>query len=251
MSEKCFICDRDLNNGGQTVVVTKGMSGLVAASQERGDGKEDFRSTLALHHSGDADTTVAAITLQYDISYGVKVMDTDMDILAMLTARGDGDTHIEVHHPFSGKTTERFSVYLLFSGTLGHDNYATLDELRVYLYTCKVAKLPVSASFQLATLPPTSAACEQHSLLAYLQVQDVSGTLVPITISLPPAPEQLLNVIACNCKSDCSYRCECVQTGLQCGIMCAKCRGATCTNVVINIYKYTLTPTLRGIAFCN
>ncbi|KAJ8888525.1 hypothetical protein PR048_008016 [Dryococelus australis] len=84
-----------------------------------------------------------------------------------------------------------------------HDNYATLDELRVHMYTRKTAKLPVSASLQLASLSPTNATCEQHSLQVYLRVQEwlghsldpavwgwksVSSTLVPITTSLPPAP---------------------------------------------------------------
>ncbi|KAJ8892483.1 hypothetical protein PR048_005063 [Dryococelus australis] len=97
----------------------------------------------------------------------------------------------------------------------GHENYATLNELRVHMYTCKIKKLSVSASFKLASFPPTSAACEQHSLRVYLQVQEwlghsldpvmwgwksVSGTLVPITTSLPPAPEQLPNLMSCNCK---------------------------------------------------
>ncbi|KAJ8882727.1 hypothetical protein PR048_014540 [Dryococelus australis] len=265
----------------------------------------------AIQCSGDADITIEDIALQYD---------TSCDTLAMLTARADEDTHIEVLRSTSGKTTgNMFSTsaiqqdigemknYILLCyamtgsdttsaffekgnkqawnivksdvsirSTVGflmrpkadkrdiisagekfamplyqdHDDYATLDELRVHMYTRKIVKLPVSPSFQLVSLPPTSAACDQHSLRVYLQVQDslslsldpvvwgcksVTGTLVPITTSLPPAPEQLLNLISCNCKSDCSYRCECVRAGLQCGIVCAKCREATCTNnVVIN-----------------
>ncbi|KAJ8876924.1 hypothetical protein PR048_021374 [Dryococelus australis] len=77
-------------------------------------------------------------------------------------------------HP-QARLQERFSVYLLFSGILGHDNYTTLDELRIHMYIRKISKLPVSASFQLASRPPTSAACEQHSLRAYLQVQEWLG----------------------------------------------------------------------------
>ncbi|KAJ8868524.1 hypothetical protein PR048_030052 [Dryococelus australis] len=224
--------------------------------------------------SGDADTTIAAIALQYETSCGVKVIATDTDNLAMLTARADEDTHSEVFHPSSGKTTGKiFSIsaiqwdigemknHILFCHAMsgsditsaffgkgkkqawniiksdvsirstvevfmhpnadkmdiisagekfamslyqGYDNYATLDELRIHIYTHKIAKLPVSASLQLASLPPTDAACEQHSLWVYLRIQEwlshsldpvvwgwesVSGTLVPITISLPPAPE--------------------------------------------------------------
>ncbi|KAJ8890902.1 hypothetical protein PR048_010411 [Dryococelus australis] len=240
-----------------------------------------FRSSVhhAIQCSGDADTTIAAIALQYDTSCGVKVISTDTDILAMLNARADEGTHIEVLHPTSDKITGKiFSIsaiqqdigemknYILFCHAMtgsdttstffgkgkkqawniiksdvsirntvdvfmrpnadkmdiisagekfimsfnqGHDNYATLDESRVQEWIGH-------------SLGPVVWGCKS-----------VSGTLVPISTSLPPAPEQLLKLISCNCTCDCSYSCECMWAGLQCGIMCAKWRGATCTNTVV------------------
>ncbi|GFO18889.1 hypothetical protein PoB_004539400 [Plakobranchus ocellatus] len=74
---------------------------------------------------------------------------------------------------------------------------------------------------QVRSLPPTSAAAKYHSLRVYrLQVQDwidttcdlqpemwewqiFSGSLDPCTTDLPPAPELLLKMVRCNCKSGC------------------------------------------------
>ncbi|KAJ8886826.1 hypothetical protein PR048_013038, partial [Dryococelus australis] len=214
----------------------------------------------AVQCSEDADTTLAAIALQYDTNCGVKVIATDTDILAMLTARTDEDTHIERDigemknyivfcHIITGSDTTsaffgkgkkqtwnivksdvsiRSTIYVFMRPNadkrdiistsekfaMGVTNYATLDELRVYMYTRKIAKLPVSAFFQLAFLTPTSAAREQHSLRVYLQVQEwlghsldpvvwgwksVSGTLVPITTSL-----LIVATDASVCGLDCS-----------------------------------------------
>ncbi|KAJ8878188.1 hypothetical protein PR048_022656 [Dryococelus australis] len=51
-------------------------------------------------------------------------------------------------------------VIALYGGI--NDN--SLDELRVIQYTRFIAKQPVTAAFELATLPLTSAACAEHSL---------------------------------------------------------------------------------------
>ncbi|KAJ8872356.1 hypothetical protein PR048_025960 [Dryococelus australis] len=225
----------------------------------------------AIQCSGDTDNTIAAIALQYDTSCGVKVIATDTDVLAMLTARANNDTHIKVLHPSPGKTTGKiFSIsaiqrgigeiknYILFCHAMagsdttsaffgkgkkqawniiksdvsirstvdvfihsnadkrdiissgekfamslykGRDNYATLDELRVHMYTRKIAKLTVSTAVSRPFIGPCCVGVEKC----------VCGTLVP-------APEQFLNLISCNCKSDCSYICECVWARLQCGI---------------------------------
>ncbi|KAK5648078.1 hypothetical protein RI129_002970 [Pyrocoelia pectoralis] len=62
---------------------------------------------------------------------------------------------------------EKFIV-ALYNGEEGE----SLDSLRVIRHTQTIAKQPVTGSFDLATLPPTSAACEQHSYRTYLQVQE-------------------------------------------------------------------------------
>ena len=44
-----------------------------------------------------------------------------------------------------------------------------------------------------------------------------NGQLVAITTDMPAAPDGLLRVVRCNCKTDCSTaRCSCRKHGLQC-----------------------------------
>lgn len=52
----------------------------------------------------------------------------------------------------------------------GEEQLSNIDELRVQKYSQTIAKLPVTASFELSTLPPTRAACHQHSMRTSLQV---------------------------------------------------------------------------------
>ena len=76
-----------------------------------------------------------------------------------------------------------------------------------------------STTFQMFSLPPTSAAASYHSARVYLQVQQWMGKggdkdpdewgwlrvrkrLEPIMTDLPPAPEALLNFVRCTCRHD-------------------------------------------------
>lgn len=58
----------------------------------------------------------------------------------------------------------------------------------------------------------------------------IDGTLVPVTTILPPAPDELLHMISCGCKSECGARCCCRTAGLDCSMMCLHCRGRSCSN---------------------
>eukprot|EP00745_Piridium_sociabile_P007798 TRINITY_DN15240_c0_g2_i1.p1 TRINITY_DN15240_c0_g2~~TRINITY_DN15240_c0_g2_i1.p1 ORF type:complete len:104 (-),score=14.59 TRINITY_DN15240_c0_g2_i1:515-826(-) len=61
--------------------------------------------------------------------------------------------------------------------------------------------------------------------------QLVCGRLEPRETDLPPAPEDLLKVIRCNCKKDCSSkRCTCRKHGLECSVACGQCQGFSCSN---------------------
>lgn len=99
---------------------------------------------------------------------------------------------------------------------------------------------------QLACLPPTSAAAQQHLFRVYYQVQVwlgnkmnpedwgwklVDNALEPIHTLLPPAPEKLLNTIFCNCKKGCNAKCGCKKVGLFCSLACTNCQGQSCSNV--------------------
>lgn len=47
----------------------------------------------------------------------------------------------------------------------------------------------------------------------------------------PAGPPELLDVVCCSCKKDCSTkRCTCKKHGLPCTAICRECRGTSCTN---------------------
>ena len=55
--------------------------------------------------------------------------------------------------------------------------------------------------------------------------------LYPTKTDMPPAPDDLLKVIRCNCSTDCSSaRCSCQKHGLKCSLACGQCRGTACIN---------------------
>lgn len=100
----------------------------------------------------------------------------------------------------------------------------SLDDLRFFKYCQAVSRLEIQAAFDLAILPPTKAAAEQHSFRVFHQVQFwmgnylnptewgwklKNGMLYPISSSLPPVPDEILYLIACSCKKDCLQNCTC------------------------------------------
>ena len=124
-------------------------------------------------------------------------------------------------------------------------NVETLDKLRFYMYNRTIGLQSLSKVIQLARLPPTSAAARQHSFRTFHQVQQWFGVELPATqwgwkmkdnslhpnpTSLPPAPDYLLNLICCNCKSGRCTSCQCRKAGLRCTAMCGQCRGLYCGN---------------------
>ena len=136
----------------------------------------------------------------------------------------------------------------------GASDFTSLDTFRYYAYIRAIAKKSVKDSFNLATLPPTSAAAKQHILRTYLQVQQwivneleptdwgwrvYMDTLIPVPTDQPPAPERLLNLVSCKCKTGCSRGCGCCRVGALCSPMCANCMGITCTNTGQDSEVYT------------
>lgn len=111
------------------------------------------------------------------------------------------------------------------------------------------------SALQPSKLPPTSTAAKFHSMRCYYQVQEwlllacsrsdfhlnplewgweeTDNMLLPVCCDEPAAPDELLNIIKCSCKTDCqTARCSCRQHGLVCGAGCSECRGETCTNSI-------------------
>ena len=133
------------------------------------------------------------------------------------------------------------SLVCLYSGKEG-DN---LDGLRYAKFCDKVATNKVHIHRQ--TLPPVSAALRYHSMRVYMQVQQWMGVcnmketdwgwmtkdenLVAVMTDLPPAPDELLRVIRCNCTTDRrTARCSCRKHSLECSPACGRCRGIGCSN---------------------
>lgn len=56
--------------------------------------------------------------------------------------------------------------------------------------------------------------------------------LMPIQISKPPAPPDLMKLIFCRCKGNCGSMCGCRKAGLKCSVVCLNCSGETCSNVM-------------------
>ncbi|KAJ8885915.1 hypothetical protein PR048_012121 [Dryococelus australis] len=172
---------------------------------------------------GDADTLILKRALELaSVRNNVTVVASDTDIAVMLLTRTTDDMELRVLSPESMKEEvcaagEKFVIALY-----GRINVNSLDELRVVQYTRSIAKQPVTAAFELATLPLTSAACAEHSLRTYYQqwCDNISlnpvdwswklarGFLVPIPTSRAPTPESLLRLVSCGCKIDCGYKCE-------------------------------------------
>ena len=129
----------------------------------------------------------------------------------------------------------------------------SLNSLRLIRYTEKVAKS--FSRVEPKSLPPTSAAAKYHSYRVFFQVCDWKNTecellaeswgwkitesgYYPIMSDLPPAPEELLQVVRCNCTTDCrSTRCSCQKHDLKCTLACGHCRGSACSNAGIAIVE--------------
>jgi len=119
---------------------------------------------------------------------------------------------------------------------LGGKPGVCLDSLRYQRYFEKLATK--TSYIQPQKLPPSAAAPRFHRLRVYLQEKQRQGEdaemliedwgwkvigdqLVPVAADLPPAPDSLVQLIRCNCLSDCrTMRCICRKNGMQCSPAC-------------------------------
>ena len=151
-------------------------------------------------------------------------------------------TNSESTHTEVKEAGEKFML-MLYDGSKFH----SLDEFRHIAYKRAISKCSLKSTFQLESLPPTSAAAKQHSYGTYLTVQNwmgnslsptewgwrlYDGALEPVETEKPVAPDSLLNMVSCGCKPDgCgSMVCGCKKLGLVCNSMCVNCIGQTCNN---------------------
>ena len=134
------------------------------------------------------------------------------------------------------------ALVITYNGKPGEE----LDSLRYQRFHEKVATN--TSHVQPQSLPPTSGAAKYHSLRVYFQIQQWKGNgdellpvewgwkeseagLMPTQTNLPPAPDELLRVIRCNCRTDCcTMRCTCKKHNIKCSPACGNCRGSGCMN---------------------
>ena len=107
------------------------------------------------------------------------------------------------------------ALVILYNGT----PVESLDSLHYKRFYEKVSMN--TSCIHPQTLPPTSAAAKYHSLRVYFQILEWKGSgdkirpldwgwkksdgkLMPVLTDLPPAPDELLKMIRCNCHTDCS-----------------------------------------------
>lgn len=111
-------------------------------------------------------------------------------------------------------------------------------------------------------LPPTDSVAYLHTLRSVYQATvweklDTScldpcsygwrisdGVHSPITTAEACAPDELLKLIRCKCKSDCeSANCSCKKHGLSCAVACHNCRGCCKNSQVCIMYfiRYFIT----------
>ena len=100
-------------------------------------------------------------------------------------------------------------------------------------------------------LPPSPRAAHFHGLRAHLQIitwklldddhlklkpeewgwKLTENGYAPIASDIVAAPENILKIIRCACKENCTTnRCSCRKNGLQCTSTCVNCQGQDCNN---------------------
>lgn len=192
---------------------------------------------LVLHAMSGCDTTSAMYSIGKTIAYDVLESMPDSDFLNVFTA--DDATHEEI-----SEAGEEFILKLFHA-----KKSKSLDNLRYIRYMTKLAKKSITSTlFGLESLPPTSAAAKYQSYRVYLTVQQWLGVrldactwgwekrdniLVPVPMGIPVAPDKILKMISCGCKTNCGKRCKCRKGDIKlyCTPMCSTCNGQTCTNI--------------------
>ena len=121
-----------------------------------------------------------------------------------------------------------------------------INKLRYQHYVTQIGNSKLTSTFQLEALPPTSSALIQHIFRVYHSVQQFTGnditatdcrwikkngTLYPVLTHKAIAPDNLLEMISCGCKSGCTRNCDCRKISIHCTTMCKECNGRTCSNI--------------------
>lgn len=164
---------------------------------------------LFLHAMSGCDTT-SALFNQGKNKF-IKTLANTPDLGATLAAFKDSSAAPQTIQ----RAGEQFLV-ALYGGNMNED--LNIERFRLY------KRSAFKTRFNIATLPPTHAAAQQHSLRVFYQVQAWSGNqmdptlwgwsitprgLMPTTTLLPCAPDKLLQLVACKCTQQCMRNCGC------------------------------------------
>jgi len=133
----------------------------------------------------------------------------------------------------------------MFTAVYGGQANESLAELRYSAYCSKT----LCARFKPETLAPSEGAASVHALRAHYQAvvwvslgqtqldptdwgwKLESNALVPVQLIGEVAPSDLLKIIKCSCKTQCTRAsCSCRTYGLHCVSACKACRGTNCSN---------------------
>lgn len=125
----------------------------------------------------------------------------------------------------------------------------TLESTNALRYRMFVEKVARAKSFVTPErLPPTDASTKYHSFRTYFQLQiwksteetidaeqwgwyNKNNSYYPTACDKRPAPNYLLNMIRCSCKTKCATsRCGCKRNGMPCSAACGECQISGCDN---------------------
>ena len=203
------------------------------------------RKNLLFSHSFSGCDTVSAIFGAGKVMFFKKIYSVNADGLGL-------QEEIDVFYsPNSSKeqiTSSGIKIFQFLYNSKSADK--SLPRLRYTNFT----KMTAKGIIRPERLPPTEGAVTQHSLRAYLQLQDwlsltsmsldptnfgwskTDNTFETIGSLSPIAPKELEKFISCGCKigkptTPCSNnRCSCRKNGLNCISACSECHGLNCAN---------------------
>jgi len=198
-------------------------------------GQEICQRLLVIHAVGGCDTTSAICRLGKGTILNRLGKCSEL-ASAMETMMNDQATVDEV---IAAGTQIMVKIY-------GGQSGDKLDKMRYTAY-CKMISVSLLRP-QPQRLPPTERAAAFHCMRVHLQVarwkeleanymdalewgwQLKDGRLIPIMTDLPAAPSDVLDLVRCNCKGDCtSTLCSCRKNALKCTSACGHCNG-DCAN---------------------
>ena len=120
----------------------------------------------------------------------------------------------------------------------------------MYLKSIKASSL--KTEFSLESLHPTSTASKHHLYRVYHTVQQSEGSklppiyfswmahnnqLVPVMTEKPVAPDNLLKLNSCACKSGCRKNCGCRKLNISCTAMCTACNRQFCDYMAFDYFE--------------